>query len=69
MENLRRKAIDHCRRYTTQRPNIPSTKLTEDDSSVEAIIEPMAMVTAKSKLDILEKLRFPKRRVSNTTVM
>jgi hypothetical protein len=34
-----------------------------------AIMEPMAMVAAKSKLDILLKLRLPEIRVSAMTVI
>ena len=42
----------------------PSTKLTEAETMVVAIIEPMATVQAKSKLDILEKLRLPNSLVN-----
>ncbi len=44
----------------TNKPKTPSNKETDFDIKVDAITEPIAIVQAKSKLDILEKLRFPK---------
>lgn len=41
----------------------PSNILTDLDSMVVAIKDPMAMVMAKSKLEIFEKLRLPNTRV------
>ncbi|CAN0604850.1 unnamed protein product [Ectocarpus sp. 12 AP-2014] len=52
-----------CKRYTIAKPTIPSIIFTEEDRIVVAIIDPTATVIAKSKLDILEKLRFPVMRV------
>lgn len=48
---------------------IPSRRETDSDKIVVAIREPTATVIAKSKLDILEKLRFPKIRVKRITAI
>jgi hypothetical protein len=57
-----------CSAYTARRPIIPAQILTDGDSTVVAMMDPTATVMAKSKLDIFEKLRFPKIRVSRITL-
>lgn len=51
------------------RPVIPCCKETDLDIITVAITEPMETVMAKSKLDILEKLRLPLIRVKTTRAM
>jgi hypothetical protein len=58
--NLLKKAVIVCNKKIQRRPNKPSNNGTDLLRSVEAITLPIAIVQAKSKLDILEKLRFPK---------
>ena len=53
---------------TEARPIIPVMRFTEARRIVLPIIDPMAMVMAMVKLDILEKLLFPAILVKRITV-
>ncbi|GAA4451484.1 hypothetical protein GCM10023156_19290 [Novipirellula rosea] len=55
-------------RNRTASPKHPDTNDGDFVSNVEAITDPKAIVIAKSKLDILEKLRSPDRRVNSKRV-
>ena len=59
-------ATSHWHVYSTTRARIPLASDVDDDATV-AMIEPVATVTAKSKLDILENERSPTTRATTIT--
>lgn len=58
-------ATDHCRPSSEATATMPAGS-DADDVAMLAIIDPTATVTAKSKLDILEKDRAPTSRTTAT---